>query len=47
MQSPIKIPTLLFKELENNPQNYMEAEMTPNRKKSTSKVIITPNFKLY
>lgn len=25
----------------------MEAEMTPNRKKSTSKVIITPNFKLY
>lgn len=47
MQSPIKIPTLLFTELENNPQNYMEAEMTPNRKKSTSKVIITPNFKLY
>lgn len=46
MQSPIKIPKLLFTELENNPQNHMETEMTPNRK-STSNVIITPKFKLY
>ena len=46
MQSPIKIPKLLFTELENNLQNHMETEMTPNRK-STSNVIITLKFKLY